>query len=162
MKKFSKINKTEIKNVETNNDIIVMFVHLLDFNEILLKKEVVDAYQERENQQEFFLTSIEGNILNETPIVSLKRNLSENVGILLNTNYSNYEEIGQYFISKNTSSKYHIYYIPLRMNDYRQVTSSNKNENSKTVRVDVKFLDSLKVSDLITAFNIEKLKQKLK
>lgn len=162
MKKFSKINKTEIKNVETNNDIIVMFVHLLDFNEILLKKEVVDAYQQRDNKQEFFLTSIEGNILNETPLVSLKRNLSENVGILLNTNYSNYEEIGEYFISKDNSYKYHIYYIPLRINDYRQVASSNKNENSKTVRVDVKFLDSLKVSDLITAFNIEKLKQKLK
>lgn len=188
MKKFSKVQRVDILGVKdaeyvydgylkvksangyeyvVENDCAIAIVHLLDFNEILLRKEFIPPFQEIQPTQEFFLTCLSGTIENgETPYKTVIRELVEEAGILLNSTYTNQELIGDYFFNKANTAKAHIYYIPLRINDYRKVSAtgdgSKLEDVSTTVRVDVKFLNSLKPSDILTAFVIEKMKEKVK
>jgi len=147
-------------------DCVIAVVHLLDFNEIIVRKEIVPPYRERYPSQEFFLTSLSGTIENgETPIQTIIRELVEEAGIMLNSNFTSYENWGEYFWCKSNSSKASIFYFPLRVNDFIRVEpkgdGSKIEEMSKSVRVDIKYLDSLKPSDLVTALCIEKLKSKI-
>ncbi len=145
------------------NDCSVAMVHLIDLNEILIRKEIVPPFQERHAGQEFFLTTISGTMKEgESPIQTITRELVEEAGIQLNTNYTGYESWGEFFWCKGNTSKCHIFYMPLRVNDFRKVNASGDGsdfeKNSKTVRVDLKYLDALKPSDLLTAYCLEKMK----
>jgi 8-oxo-dGTP pyrophosphatase MutT (NUDIX family) len=150
----------------SEKDCAIALVHLLDFDEILLRKEIVPPFNDKYPEQEFFLTVISGTIeTGENPIQTITRELVEEAGILLNTTYMNYESWGKYFYCKGNSSQCHIYYIPLRTNDFRKVEASGDGsdfeEKSKTVRIDTKYLQALKPSDLITSLCIEKMKSKI-
>ena len=147
-------------------DCIIAIPHLLDFDEIMIRKEWITPFQDRHPNQEFFLTMISGTIEDgETPVNTLIRELQEEAGILLNTTYMNYERWGELFFSKGNNSKCHIFYLPLKINDFQKVKASgdgSKTEDiSKTTRVNTKYIESLKPSDLITAFCLEKLKTKI-
>jgi len=148
------------------SDCAIALVHLLDFNEILLRKEIVPPFQERHPNQEFFLTIISGTIDgNETPVQTITRELIEEAGVSLNTNYNGFEKMGEYFWCKGNTSKCHIFYIPLRTNDFQKVYAkgdgSETEKLSKTVRVDLKYLDSLKPSDLVTSLCLQFIKNKI-
>ncbi len=150
----------------SESDCVVAIVHLLDFNEILLRKEIVPPFQERHPEQEFFLTIISGTMKDgENPVQTITRELVEEAGILLNTTYMDYEKWGEYFWNKGNTSKCNIFYMPLRINDYRKVQAtgdgSEFEKQSKTVRIDLKYLESLKPSDLVTALCLEKMKGKI-
>lgn len=186
MNKFSKIQKTKLSiekedylydgylkikskdNYEfvVENDCSLAIVHLLDFNEILLRKEFIPPFQDRHVDKEFFLTMISGCVeKGETPIQTIIRELAEEAGILLNTTYNSWENWGNYFWCKSNSSKAHIFYFPLRVDDFRKVVAcgdgSEIEKLSSTVRVDLKFINSLKPSDLTTALCIELMKTKI-
>ncbi len=150
----------------SEGDCTVAMVHLLDFNEILLRKEVVPPFNERHPSQEFFLTIISGTMKDgESAIQTITRELVEEAGILLNTQYTGYESWGEYFWNKGNTSKCNVFYMPLRINDFRKVEASGDGsefeKQSKTVRIDLKYLDALKPSDLITALCIERMKSKI-
>ncbi len=147
-------------------DCAIAMVHLLDFNEILLRKEYIPTFNDKHPNQEFFLTSISGTIeTNETPIQTIRRELVEEAGILLNTQFNDIESWGEYFTNKGNASKFYLYYIPLRINDFQKVNAVGDGtiaeSKSKSVRVDIKYLNSLKPSDLVTALLIEKMKNKI-
>lgn len=144
------------------NDCVILIPHLIDYNEILVRKEYIPTYQYKIPNMEYFLTMVSGTVddnekLNDTLI----RELKEECGIVLNVTYQNMKKIGEYFVCKSNSSKFHIYYIPLSKNDYKHTNITNDGSYiesiSKTVRVDVKYLSSLIPSDLITALCFEKL-----
>ncbi len=184
MEKFSKVvkekNKYTVDNIiysgdyitikskdgweyVSENDCVIAVPHLLDFNELLIRKEDVPPFKDRHPNQDFFITMISGTIEdNELPINTMIRELQEEAGILLNTTYMNYEKWGEFFFNKANSSKCHIYYLPLRVNDFQKVIATTdgslSESKSKTIRLDVKYLDSLKPSDLLSAFCIEKMK----
>lgn len=187
MNKFSKIEKDSRLPIEkidylydgyikvkSNNgweyvvekDCAIAMVHLLDYNEILVRKEIVPPFQERHAGQEYFLTMLSGTMEDgENPIQTITRELVEEAGILLNTQYTGFENFGEYFWNKGNSSKCHIFYIPLRIDDFRKTVASGDGsefeKQSKTVRVDVKYLNALKPADLVTALCIERMKNKI-
>ena len=163
---YLKVKEKDGWEFVVENDCVVAMVHLLDFNEILLRKEIIPPFQERYPSQEYFLTIISGTMENnETPIQTITRELVEEAGILLNTNYSSYEDWGNLFFSKGNIAKCHIFYIPLRVNDFRKVEAngdgSDFEKKSSTVRIDLKYLNSLKPSDLITQLCLLKIKDKI-
>ena len=148
------------------NDCAISIVHLLDFNEILLRKEIIPPFNDKYPDKEFFLTVLSGTIeKGENPIQTITRELVEEAGILLNTTYMNYESWGKYFYNKSNASQCHIYYIPLRTNEFRKVEvsgdGSELEKRSSTVRVDIKYLEALKPSDLVTSYCLLKLKSKI-
>jgi 8-oxo-dGTP pyrophosphatase MutT (NUDIX family) len=147
-------------------DCVIAVPHLVDYDEVLVRKEFVPPFQEKHPEQEFFLTMISGTMEDgETPVDTLIRELQEEAGVLLNTTYMNYERWGEFFSNKGNSSKYHIFYLPLGINDFQKIKAtgdgSKTEEISKTVRVNTKYVESLVPSDLISAFCLEKLKGKL-
>lgn len=147
-------------------DCAVCIVHLIEFNEILLRMEEVPPFRDKHPHQEKFLTLISGTIENgETPTETMIRELEEEAGIVLNTLYSSMESLGDYFWNKGNSSKCHLFYVPLRINDYKKVAikgdGSEFEKKSKNVRVDVKNIQALKSSDIVTALMLEKIKTKI-
>jgi 8-oxo-dGTP pyrophosphatase MutT (NUDIX family) len=186
MKKFSKITSEKVEKEEefvydgeylkikerdgwqfvTESDCVIGLVHLLDFDEIILRKEWIPPYQDREPSSEYFLTMLSGTIEeDEKPIDTLKRELEEEAGIRLNTLYSSEEYLGEYFMTKGNSAKYHIYYIPLWTNEFQKIQAvgdgSDAEEKSSTIRVNTAYLSTLKPSDIITAYCLEKIKEKI-
>lgn len=160
---YIKVKSNDGWEYVVENDCVVAMVHLLDYNEILLRKEIVPPFRERYPSQEFFLTIISGTMeKGEAPIDTIKRELVEEAGILLNTQYSNYQSWGDYFFSKGNTAKCHIFYIPLRVDDFQKVSATGDGtefeKNSNTVRIDLKYLNALKPADLITCLCIEKMK----
>ena len=69
------------------------------------------------------------------------------------------------FINKASANKYYPYVIALNERDYHEVVAkgdgSKEEEMSKSVKVDVKYLGSLRPSDLITDYMLLKLKEYL-
>lgn len=174
MNKFSKINKSvedeyiyerghlKIKDKDNytfvvENDCVVMIPHLIEYDEILMRKETVPSFREKKPNQEFFLTSVSGTMEEgETEKQTLIREIEEECGIRLNTNYNGMVKIGDFHWNKGNSSLCHIYYVPLEKNDYRKVEAigdgGDIEKKSSTVRVDLKYLKSLNPSDLVSAY----------
>lgn len=163
---YIKIKEREGWEYVVEPDSVIAIPHLIDYDEILIRKEYVPAFHEKHPENEFFLTMISGTIKDgETPVDTLIRELQEEAGVLLNTTYMNYERWGEFFTNKGNSSKFHIFYIPLNINDFQKVKATGDGtkyeEMSKTTRVNTKYIDSLKGSDMVTAYCLEKLKGKL-
>lgn len=163
---YIKVKERDGWQYVTERDCVIAIPHLLDFEEIMIRKEWIPPFQDRHPNQEFFLTMISGTMEDgETPVDTLIRELQEEAGILLNTTYMKYERWGELFTNKGNSSKCHIFYLPLNINDFQKVRAvgdgSKSEDISKTTRVNVKYIDSLKPSDLLTAFCLEKMKSKI-
>ncbi len=163
---YIKVKEKEGWEYVTEQDCVIAIPHLLDFDEIMVRKEWIPPFQDRHPNQEFFLTMISGTMEDgETPVDTLIRELQEEAGILLNTTYMNYERWGELFFTKGNNSKCHIFYLPLNLNDFQKVKATgdgSKSEDiSKTTRVNTKYIESLQPSDLLTAYCLEKMKSKL-
>lgn len=188
MKKFTNFSKNKKKAAEPSNvlfkgeymsvisadgwevvqekDCVVMLAHMVDFDEILLRKEDIPSYRLRK-QQTHFLTALSGTIeAGEDHSATIVRELEEEAGIRLNTNYKSFKKWSSLFISKGSSAQYHLYYIPLKMGEFTKVGApgdgSQAEENSSTLRVDLKYLNSLNVSDTVTELLLQYLRNEIK
>ena len=69
------------------------------------------------------------------------------------------------YISKSNSAKYHPAIITLTERDYHEIVASGDGskaeELSKSVKVDLKYINSIISSDLITEFMLMKVKEYL-
>ena len=109
---YLKIKQREGWEYVVESDCAMAMVHLLDFNEILLRKEIVPPFQDRYPNQEYFLTILSGTMKDgESPIQTITREMVEEAGVLLNTTYNNQEDWGTYFFNKGNSAKCHLFYI---------------------------------------------------
>lgn len=144
-------------------DCVGILPHLIEYDEILLRKEYVPPFQYKKPNLEYFLTIVSGTIESEEkPEETLKRELEEETGIRLNSNYNNQIKWGEYFIAKGNSSIYYLYYLPLYKDDFQKIKAkgdgSKIEDVSSTVRVKNQYLKGLKPSDLVSALMIEYFK----
>lgn len=144
-------------------DCVVVLPHLTTFDEIVLRKEHVPPFNTREPEQESFLTVVSGTMeAGETPEQTMIRELKEETGIMLNTGFTGWTKWGEYFWNKGNNAKVHIYYLPLTTSDFANVAitgdGSESEEKSKSIKVDMTYIESLNPSDIITELILMKMK----
>jgi 8-oxo-dGTP pyrophosphatase MutT (NUDIX family) len=150
--------------VVRTSDYIICVPILIESNQIVLRYEYIPTFKYVDGQ-EYFATLVAGRIESgETPIKALFRELEEEAGIVLNDEYRP-EELKPLFTSKGLTSKAYPFILPLNERDYYEVIAkgdgSKSEAMSKSVKVDIKHIDSVNPSDLVTAYMLEKVKEYL-
>jgi len=135
---------------------------LMETNEIILRVEDIPSYRSRDNQQHH-LTSISGTIEEkETPTETIIRELEEEAGIRLNSNYKP-ELMDSLYKNKSLSSKFNLYILPIYQSDFIEVEAkgdgSKYEENSNSVKINLKNIDRLFPSDLVTKYLLAMVKE---
>jgi ADP-ribose pyrophosphatase YjhB (NUDIX family) len=115
--------------------------------------------------QEYHITVLSGAIENgETADKAILREIEEEAGIVISPEYK-IEFMKPVYISKGNASKYHPCIIQLTESQYHEIVArgdgSEAESKSKSVKVDLKYLNSINSSDLITEFMILKMKDYL-
>lgn len=146
-------------------DSVVCIPYLIETNQIVLRYEYIPTFKFIDGQ-EYHVTLVSGGIENgETPEKAILRELEEEAGIVLREDYQ-LEAMRPLFISKSSANKYYPYLIPLNERDYHEIVAkgdgSKEEAMSKSVKVDIKFIDSLNPSDLITDYMLMKMKEYLR
>lgn len=159
---YLKVFKYEDWSVLEEMDTIICIPYLIETNQIILRYEYIPPFKYVDGQ-EYHVTVIAGGVeRGETVEKALFRELEEEAGIVLRDDYK-VEFMNPLFKSKGCVDKYHPCIITLSERDYHEILpkgdGSKAEDISKSVKVDVKFLKSLNVSDTITAYMLEKIKE---
>jgi hypothetical protein len=160
-----KIVKFENWSIIKEKDCIVCIPYLIESNQMVLRYEYIPTFKYVDGQ-EYHATLVCGGIeTGETPKMALLRELEEEAGIVLREDFTIEEELKPLFISKGHTNKYYPFILPLNERDYHEVIAkgdgSEEESKSKSVKVDVKYINSVNSSDLITDYMLMKLKEYL-
>lgn len=161
-----KVVEYEGWNVFVENDKVCCLPYLQEYNSILLRLEPIPSYKLRHQDQDMFLTCMSETIKDGESVEDcLRRGLQEEFGIKLNKDCDINLET-DLFQFKGGNTQAHICLLPLMEHNYLDVPiigdGSTEEKKAKTVKIDMKYLNSLKVADLTTAYLINKLKLFLK
>ena len=160
-----KVVKFENWSVIKEKDCIVCIPYLIESNQMVLRYEYIPTFKYVDGQ-EYHATLVCGGIeTGETPKMALLRELEEEAGIVLREDFTIEEELKPLFISKGHTNKYYPFILPLNERDYHEVIAkgdgSEEESKSKSVKVDLKYINSVNSSDLITDYMLMKLKEYL-
>jgi len=160
-----------IKVIEYDNwsiikekDLVVCIPYLIEKNEFILRYEYIPTYFLTDGQ-EYHATVVGGQVeTGEAIETAMLRELEEEAGIVLREDFK-LEDMKPLFMNKGTANKYYPYIISLTERDYHEVMAkgdgSKEEKMSKSVKVDVKYINSLNPSDLITDYMLMKMKEYL-
>ena len=159
-----KIVKFEDWSILKTKDSIICIPYLIETNQVILRYEYIPTFKYI-NGDEYYITVVAGGVeFGETPQEALLRELEEEAGLVLREDYD-LEEPVPLFVNKGVADKYYFYVLPLNERDYHEVVAKGDGsvveKKSKSVKVDVKYISSIKPSDLVTGFMIMKLKEYL-
>lgn len=145
-------------------DFVACIIYLIEMNQIIIRQEYVPTYKYTDGQ-EYHITILSGCIeVGETPQMALIREIEEEAGIVISPEFK-IEFMRPLHVSKSHTSKYHPAIITLTERDYHEVVSkgdgSKEEQLSKSIKVDVKYINSIVPSDLITEFMLIKIKEHL-
>ena len=143
-------------------DYIICVPVLIETNQIVLRYEYIPTFKYVDGQ-EYHATLVAGRIESgETPINALFRELEEEAGIVVREGYTP-EELKPLFTSKGMTSRAYPFILPLNERDYHEVIAkgdgSKAEAMSKSVKVDVKHIDAVMSSDLVTEYMLMKVKE---
>jgi 8-oxo-dGTP pyrophosphatase MutT (NUDIX family) len=160
-----KIINYEGWSILKEKDCIVCIPYLIESNQIVLRHEYIPTFK-YVTGQEYHVTVVGGGIeTGENPKQALLRELEEETGIVLREDFQIEEELKPFFISKGHTNKYYPFILPLNERDYHETIAkgdgSEVEEKSKSVKVDLKYINSVNSSDLITDYMLMKLKEYL-
>ncbi len=160
-----KIVNYEDWSIIKERDVVVCIPYLIESNQMVLRHEYIPTFK-YVTGQEYHATLIGGGIeTGETPQQSLIRELEEEAGIVLREDFQIEEELKPLFMTKGQTNRYYPFILPLNERDYHEViakTDGSKEEaKSKSVKVDIKYINSVNSSDLITDYMLIKLKEYL-
>lgn len=188
MQKFSKIEQTVAEN-EVNNtifqsdrfkivkndgwefnnqpeDYVVAITYLSNHMELIFRLEPIPSYKFRELDFDRFLTVLSGTRHHSEEIEEcLFREIYEETGLVISKAYSSHQFLQSLFVSKNGTSKYHIFWVPLLDSEYRLEKApgdgSTHEANSTSFRINISQINSLKPIDTITSLCIQLAKKEL-
>lgn len=149
-------------NCIKQSDIIVCVPYFTQYNQIILKQESNQIFKEFKGQELNISPIIIEMVENEDIRLTLMKGLETQVGLVLRDKFP--VEFDQpLFESKNTNRKCYYTIVPLSESDYHEVLVRNdlKDDTSKNVKVDAKFLNKLTTSDVTTELMLIKLKRYL-
>lgn len=145
------------------SDSVVCIPFLIETNEFIIREEFIPSYK-KSSGGDMHVVCVSGTVEdNEDISDALKRELEEEVGFILSDNYKfDFETI---FKWKTSSSKYHLAIVPLTIYDYGETFAkgdgSEAEKRSKSIRVNIKYLNMIRPADTITSLLIYKLKSYL-
>lgn len=160
-----KIVKYEDWSIIKERDCIVCIPYLIESNQMILRYEYIPTFKYVDGQ-EFHATVVSGGIeTGEDPKMALFRELEEEAGIVVSPDYKIEDELKPLFMTKGHTNKYYPFILPLTEKQYHEVIpkgdGSEAEKKSKSVKVDIKFINSVNSSDLITDYMLMKLKEYL-
>lgn len=147
-------------------DYVIAIVYLANHMELVFRLEKIPPFQHRHPDFDRFLTVISGTKdANEGFEDCLFREIFEETGIIIPKSYNEHKLLQSLFISKATSAKFHIYWVPITDNDYRIERApgdgSKTEQQSTSFRIHINQLRTLKPLDMVTSLAIELAKNEL-
>ena len=159
---YIEVIKYEDFSIVKEKDFVVCIPYLIESNQFVMRHEYIPTFKYADGQ-EYHITVISGGIeFGESPEKALLRELEEEAGIVVNPEFK-LEFMKPLFFSKGNSSKYHPCILSLSERDYHEILppgdGSKYEKMSKSVKVGVKYINSINTSDLITEYLLIKLRE---
>jgi 8-oxo-dGTP pyrophosphatase MutT (NUDIX family) len=162
---YKKIIKIDGWEVNKTTDSVICVPYFEDTMEFVMRREVIPPYKFVDGEEKH-LVCVAGLIdENETAEEAVYRELYEETGIVVKTNYSRLKKWRMLFSNKGSIMRIHIYYIPLMHNEYDEhvapTDGSTFEKLADNVKIHISHLKNLQPADAISSLCIEYLKDEL-